>query len=115
MAMVAEITQVDASKAIDPILLIALASSIDGTVILPVDEQYDEIRNSWSGPDVSKPAVIVQPVSDFDVRTSVRFASMFGLPLSVRGDDFGVTSLATADGGVMIDLSYQSLGVQYAV
>lgn len=85
--------------------LVALAASIDGTVILPVDEQYDVIRKILNARDDSKPAVIVQAATTADLELAILFTTQFGIPLSVRSNGRRVSGSAGADGGVMVDLS----------
>jgi hypothetical protein len=91
---------------IDPFLLVALAASLDGSVILPVDEQYDEFRMGGSLFTDPRPAVIVKAASNADIRLSIQFAKQFNVPFSVRGTAYGIEGTESADGGVMVDTSH---------
>ncbi|MBZ0293398.1 MAG: FAD-binding oxidoreductase [Anaerolineae bacterium] len=83
----------------------ALQQHIRGQVILPADQDYEEIRRVWNGVINRRPAVIVQCLGASDVIVSVNFAREHGLDISVRGGGHNVAGYAVNDNGMMIDLS----------
>lgn len=91
-------------RTIDPLLVVALAASIEGSVVLPVDEEYDQLRAIWSARIEDHPAVIVKAASERDIRLAAKFANQFGFPLSV-----GLDGQGSATGGVMVDPTAASL------
>jgi FAD/FMN-containing dehydrogenase len=83
----------------------ALRANLQGTVLTPGDEGYDEARRLWNAEHVREPAVIVQPRSAADVQAAVRYAVAEGLEIAVRGGAHNMAGLSSVDGGLMIDLS----------
>ena len=82
-----------------------LRSRFRGALIKPGDEAYGETRRVWNGAIDRRPALIARCVDSDDVATVLRFAREQELPISVRGNGYGVTGHAVADGAIMIDLS----------
>ncbi|MGZ4594497.1 MAG: FAD-binding oxidoreductase, partial [Actinomycetes bacterium] len=56
-----------------------LASSLDGSVVLPGDAAYDETRTIWNAIVDRRPRVIIRCASARDVVTAVRTAREHGL------------------------------------
>jgi FAD/FMN-containing dehydrogenase len=96
--MMIKTVETGATIGIDPLLVLALAASIDGSVVLPVDEEYDRLRLTWSARLEDRPAVIVRAASERDIQLATRFANQFGLPFAV-----GLDGAGSASGGVMVD------------
>ena len=90
---------------IDTGLAAALAERLDGDVIAPADERYDEARAIWNGMIDRRPALIARATGTADVVAAVRFAREHGLPLTVRGGGHNVAGGAVADDALVIDLS----------
>jgi FAD/FMN-containing dehydrogenase len=82
-----------------------LMASIDGRVLQPGDQAYEEARRVHNGMIDRRPAVIVRCRSAKDVAAGIRFAREEGLDVSVRGGGHNVAGRAVADDAVMIDLA----------
>lgn len=81
-----------------------LASSLEGQLIQPRDDAYDNARALWNGMIDARPAAIARCASPADVVQALRFARSEGMPIAVRSGGHGVSGRATVDGGVVIDL-----------
>ena len=82
-----------------------LRATVDGPVLLPGDEGYDEARSVWNGDIDRRPAVIARCTGPDDVAAALRYAQDAGLEVAVRGGGHGYWGAAVPEGGVMIDLS----------
>ena len=82
-----------------------LRATVDGPVLLPGDEGYDEARAVWNGDIDRRPAVIARCTGPDDVAAALRYAQDSGLEVAVRGGGHGYWGAAVPEGGVMIDLS----------
>ena len=96
---------IEISKGIDPFLMIALASSLDGSIVLPIDEQYDEIRKTVDPSQTRTPSVVVDAASISDVRAAIRFTKHYGLPLSIQSDGISLYGTSQLEGGVLVEVS----------
>ena len=82
-----------------------LQTSLQGELIGPGDEGYEEARQVYNAMHDRRPAVIVRCVDAGDVIAAVNFAREHGGDLSVRGGSHSAPGFGTNDGGVVIDLS----------
>ncbi|MDQ0191541.1 FAD-binding oxidoreductase [Alicyclobacillus cycloheptanicus] len=82
-----------------------LRDAIHGSVILPGEPAYEHTRKVWNALFDRRPAVIVVCRGVSDVVETVKFASRYGLPVSVRGGGHHIAGHGTCDNGVMIDTS----------
>jgi FAD/FMN-containing dehydrogenase len=82
-----------------------LRATVDGPVLLPGDEGYDEARAVWNGDIDRRPAVIARCTGPDDVAAALRYAQDAGLEVAVRGGGHGYWGAAVPEGGMMIDLS----------
>ena len=89
----------------DTTQLDALTSAVDGAVLSPGSDAYEDARRVHNGMVDRRPAVVVRCRSTGDVVAAVRFARQTGTEISVRGGGHNVAGRAVADGAVMIDLA----------
>jgi FAD/FMN-containing dehydrogenase len=82
-----------------------LSDRLDGHLLLPGDDGYDQARTVWNAMIDRRPLVIVRCASDEDVVAAVRFARTHDLAIGVRCGGHGIAGLAVPDGGLMIDLT----------
>jgi len=83
----------------------ALIPNIEGDVLAPGSNGYDEARAVWNAMIDRKPAVIARCKSAGDVAATLKFAAQHDYPVSIRGGGHNVAGHAVCDDGVMIDLS----------
>ncbi len=81
-----------------------LRATIDGLVLEPGDEGYDEARRVWNGMIDKRPALVVRAASTADVAPVLALARETGLPLAIRGGGHNVAGNGTVDDGVVLDL-----------
>ena len=82
-----------------------LKENIKGSVVLPTDPAYDEVRKIWNGMIDRRPAAIVRCASSSDVQRSIEFAGTNRMELTIRGAGHNIAGNAICDNGLMIDLS----------
>jgi FAD/FMN-containing dehydrogenase len=80
-------------------------SSFGERLIGPDDGRYDEARALFNAMVDKRPALIARCTTADDVAAAIRFARARDLPLAVRGGGHNWGGLASADDGVVIDLS----------
>src|SRR5918994_4083708 len=78
---------------------------IDGAVLRPGDDGWDEAVLIWNGMVDKKPALVVQPEWTRDVMAAVAFARDHGILLGVKGGGHNIAGTAIPEGGLMIDMS----------
>jgi FAD/FMN-containing dehydrogenase len=81
-----------------------LAGDIDGIVILPTDQGYDEARRVWNGMIDRSPLAIVRAGRVEDIPPVIALARELGCPLAVRGGGHNVAGNGTVDDGIVLDL-----------
>lgn len=69
------------------------------------NEEYEDARKLWNGVIYRRPALIARAKDAADVMEAVNFARETEVLVSVRGGGHNVAGMATADSGLMIDLS----------
>jgi FAD/FMN-containing dehydrogenase len=82
-----------------------LQRSLAGTVICPVDPDYDAARRCFNALVDRRPAVIAQCVGADDVATAFDFARAHELDVAVRGGGHNPAGHCVCDEGLVIDLS----------
>ena len=88
-----------------PIDLAGFAASLNGSIVLPADEAYDDARQVHNAAYDRRPTVIVRAADASDVARTVFFAAETGLELAVRSGGHSVAGYGTSDGGIVLDLS----------
>ena len=82
-----------------------LMATIQGEIVQPGDDGYDDARRVYNAMIDRYPRVIVYCADRFDVVSALAFARNQDLPVSVRGGGHNGPGLSVVDGGVVIDLS----------
>jgi len=76
-----------------------------GSVLLPGDAGYNEVRQIWNAMIDRRPGLIARCTSPEDVVQAVRFARKHNLLVSIRGGGHNIAGNAVCDDCLMIDLS----------
>jgi FAD/FMN-containing dehydrogenase len=82
-----------------------LASSIEGRLLFPGDDGFDDATRIWNAMIDKTPGLILQPISVEDVVAGVEFARETGTEISMKGGGHNIAGLALSDGGLTIDFS----------
>lgn len=85
--------------------IVKLKEDVSGSVVLPDDSNYDEVRSIWNAMIDKKPAVIVQCASAADSGHALKFAKDNNLEVSIRGAGHNIAGNALVTGGMLIDHS----------
>jgi FAD/FMN-containing dehydrogenase len=99
------VTLAGADSALDEAVVEGFGSGLRGELLRPDDAEYEESRQLWNGVIEKRPALIVRCASVEDVVEAVNFARENDLLLAVRAGGHNVAGTASADGGLVIDLS----------
>ena len=83
----------------------ALRAALEGALLVPGDQGYDEARTIWNGMVDRRPALVARCVSTGDVVEAVGFARQHGVLVSIRGAGHHIAGSSVVEGGLMIDLS----------
>ena len=94
-----------ATATIDNERLDALASTFSGSILLPVDDGYEDARRVHNGLVDRRPALIAGCRGTTDIADAIAFARSNHLEISVRGGGHNVAGRCVTEGGLMIDLS----------
>ena len=70
-----------------------LRAALQGDVVTPEDEDWDDARQAWNLTVDQRPAAVVLPESAEDVRDTVRFAYETGLRVAPQGTGHGAAAL----------------------
>jgi FAD/FMN-containing dehydrogenase len=90
---------------LDDAVVEGFESELRGELMRPGDEGYEEARKLWNGMIDRRPALIVRAADEADVVAAVNFARAHAVLAAVRGGGHNVAGTASADGGLVIDLS----------
>lgn len=82
-----------------------LKDALNGALLLPSDEKYDETRAIWNGMIDNKPALIAQCKHVNDIIHAVNFGRESNMLVSIKGGGHSVAGKSVCNGGLMIDLS----------
>ena len=83
----------------------ALQSHVRGELLLPDDAGYAVGRHCWNASVDRRPLGIVRCADAEDVTQTLRIASEYDLPVTVRGGGHNVAGRGIADEALLIDLS----------
>lgn len=72
-------------------------------IIRPGDARYEFVRHVYSA--TGAPAAVVRPKEPAEVPDALAFALSQDAPVAIRSGGHGISSIATNDGGAVIDLS----------
>ena len=81
-----------------------LREVLDGEVITPDDDSYDEARHVFYGID-RRPAVITRPTDVDEVAYVVSVARDSGMDLALRSGGHSLAGYGSSNGGITLDLS----------
>ena len=82
-----------------------LRRSLEGSVVLPADPDYDTARRGFNALVDRRPALIARCLSPGDVAVAFDFARTHELQVAVRGGGHNPAGHCTVDDGLVIDLS----------
>jgi FAD/FMN-containing dehydrogenase len=92
-------------KPLDERTIGEFSSKVQGQLIRPQDDGYDEARSVFYGGFDRHPGLIVRVADATDVSRVVALARESGLELAVRSGGHSVAGHSTTDGGIVLDLS----------
>ena len=92
-------------KPLDERAIGEFSSKVQGQLIRPQDESYDEARAVFYGGIDRHPALIIRVADATDVSRVIALARESGLELAVRSGGHSVAGHSTTDGGIVLDLS----------
>ena len=81
-----------------------LRGSFGGTLVAPLDPDYDEQRSLFNSMIDKRPAVIARCASPADVAAALRLGRAHDLPIAVRSGGHSVAGMSTVDGGLVVDV-----------
>src|ERR687896_794903 len=90
---------------LDEAAIRAFSSKVQGQLIRPHDDGYDEARTVFYGGFDRHPALIVRVADATDVSRVIALARESGLELAVRSGGHSVAGHSTTEGGIVLDLS----------
>lgn len=83
----------------------AFAGQLQGELLVPGTDAYEEARLIRNAGYDLHPAMIVRVANADDVSLAVRFAAAAGLQIAVRSGGHSLAGYGTVDGGVVIDMT----------
>ena len=83
----------------------SLKKSLQGPLILPEEEGYDQSRSVWNAMIDRRPAFVVRCLGVADVIACVQFARSYNLLLCIKSGGHNIAGLATVGGAMMLDTS----------
>ena len=83
----------------------ALRDLIDGEVVTPADDRWDEARRPWNFAHDQRPALVAFPESADDVVAIVQYASRHGLRVAPQGTGHNAGPLGSLEDTVLVSTS----------
>ena len=99
------VTLAGADSTLDEVVVERFGSKLWGELLRSGDTEYEEARTLWNGVIDRRPALIARCAAVEDVVEAVNFARENDLRLAVRGGGHNVAGTASAEGGLVLDLS----------
>jgi len=90
-----------------------LRAAMDGPILTPGEDGFDDRRKVWNTLIDRRPAVIARCTSAEDAAAAIGFARSHDLEISVRSGAHAPSGSAVCDDGLMIDLSLMNDVVVY--
>ncbi|HEY6710063.1 MAG TPA: FAD-binding oxidoreductase [Actinomycetota bacterium] len=82
-----------------------LDARVQGRLLRPGDQGWNEAVSIWNGMAARVPALVLQPTSAQDVAAAVGFAREHGLLFSTKGGGHNIAGTSIAGGGLTLDMS----------
>lgn len=92
-------------RELEIVTITSFISTIKGSVILPTNPSYDDVRKVYNGMINKHPGMIVKCADVADVVVAVNFARENHLLVAVRGGGHNGGGLGICDDGLVVDLS----------
>ncbi|MEV7968966.1 FAD-binding oxidoreductase [Sphaerisporangium sp. NPDC088356] len=89
---------------VSPVTISSLRAALNGRVIEPNDDGYDQARAVYYGGFDRRPAAIVRAADAADVAHVIKFARETGVELAVRGGGHSNAGHSVSEGGIVLDL-----------
>ena len=83
----------------------ALRDLIDGEVVTPADDRWDEARRPWNFAHDQRPELVAFPESAEDVVAIVQYASRNGMRVAPQGTGHNAGPLGSLDGTILVSTS----------
>ena len=83
----------------------ALRDLIDGEVVTPADDRWDDARRPWNFAHDQRPELVAFPESAEDVVAIVQYASRNGLRVAPQGTGHNAGPLGSLDGTILLSTS----------
>lgn len=81
-----------------------LRSQLDGALVTPEDDGYEDARKTANGMIDKRPAAVAQCASVADVQAALAAARANGMIVAVRGGAHSAQGFSSCDDGIVIDL-----------
>ena len=79
-----------------------LRSTVDGAVVGPGEDGWDDARQAWNLTVDQQPTAVAFPESAADVAAIVKFAAANGLRVAAQGSGHGAGALISLDGALLL-------------
>jgi len=83
----------------------SFAANLEGSLLYPEDEGFNEAIAGWNGMIKKRPSCVVRPRTTQAVMQTVEFVRDNELELSIKGGGHNIAGLALSDGGITLDMA----------